>query len=151
MRTRMLVVACLIVGVMMLAAAPAALAQDAVPAAGATGSSGEILALVWQFLNSPMGITAAAGLILWVLNRIYSKKPAWEGFEGTIIAAVKWAEKQVPDDSENKAVRRLDEAMKYVVKVFEEVQQRRPTVAEQAELKDGIQVAHAQLEESGGI
>lgn len=108
-----------------------------------------MLDALWNALNSPVTIAALAAVALWLLNRLYAAKPNWRKWEGTIIAAVKAAEKAVPDDAANKALHRLDEALRYVLGVFEEVEQRRATEAEVAELKEGIQVKHAELEAAG--
>ena len=43
-----------------------------------------ILTVVWAALNSPMGITAVAGVVLYLLNRLYAAKPAWAQYEGAI-------------------------------------------------------------------
>ena len=110
-----------------------------------------ILEAVWAALNSPAGITAVAGLILWALNRLYAKKPAWKKYEGTIIAGVKFAEKRIPDDTENKALLRLDQALRYVLKAYEEATGKRANAKTAAELKEGIQVKHADLESSGAV
>ena len=100
--------------------------------------------VTWDVLNSPAVIAGVAALVLWLLNRVYAKKPAWQAFEGTIIAGIKWAEKQIPDDSENKSLSRLNAAMQYVVKV-EEVNGKRPPAAIEADLR-GVQILHAELE-----
>ena len=71
-----------------------------------------ILEAVWHALNSPAGITAVAGLILWALNRLYAKKPEWKKYEGTIISAIKFSEKDIPDGTENKSLMRLDHALR---------------------------------------
>jgi len=110
-----------------------------------------ILTAVWAFLNSPVGITAVAAVVLLILNRIYAKKPLWQTLEGTIIGAVKTAEKAIPDDAENAGVKRLDHALKYVLSVYEEIVKRRATDAESAAIKDGIQVVHDKLEASGTL
>ena len=110
-----------------------------------------ILEVVWNALNSPAGITAVAGLILWALNRLYAKKPAWKAYEGTIISGIKLAEKNIPDDTENKALLRLDHALRYVLKAYEEAAGKRASEKVAAELKEGIQVKHAELESSGAL
>ena len=110
-----------------------------------------ILTAVWGALNSPVGIAAVAGVILWILNRVYAKKPAWQAFEGTIIAAVKWAEKAIPDDTENTAAKRFDEALRYVLKVYESAQKRRANSKEIVELGEGIKIVHAELETHGNL
>lgn len=109
----------------------------------------DVLQIVWQALNSPIGIAAVAGLVLWLLNRLYALKPAWKRFEGTIIAAIKYAEKEIPDDTGNKALSRLDAALRYVVKVYEEATDKRATPKIVADLKEGIQIKHAELEAAG--
>ncbi len=105
---------------------------------------------LWTFVNSPFGIAVVAAVLLFLLNLRYAK-PIWQKYQGTIIAGVKWAEKMIPDNTENKAVARLDEALRYVVQVFEEVKRRQPTPKEVANLKEGIQVTHAEMESSGAL
>ena len=110
-----------------------------------------ILAVLWTVLNSPAGIAALAGLMLWGLNRLYAAKPLWQQYEGAIISAVKFAEKQIPDDAPNKGLERLDTALKYVLQVYEQTNGRRATAAAEANLKEGIQITHAQLEANGNL
>ncbi|MHC1597880.1 MAG: hypothetical protein ACXQT3_06165 [Methermicoccaceae archaeon] len=110
-----------------------------------------IFETIWIALNSPAGIAAMAGFLLWLLNKLYSVKPGWKEFEGTIIAAIKFAERQIPDDTANKSFKRLDTALRYVLKVYEEVQGRKPTKREVAELREGIQVKHSELEAAGTL
>jgi hypothetical protein len=110
-----------------------------------------VIEAVWQLMNSPVGITAVAGLVLWALNRLYTKRPAWKRYEGTIISAVKAAEKAIPDDTPSKSAKRLDAALRYVLRVYEEVEGRRPTKAEVAELTEGINITHQRLEEAGTL
>ena len=101
---------------------------------------------VWNVLNSPAAIALLATVVLLGLNRLYAKKPLWRQFEGTIISAVKWAEKTIPDDTANRGLARLDVALNYVIKIFESVNERRPDAPELAEIKEAIQVTHASLE-----
>jgi dihydroxyacetone kinase-like predicted kinase len=101
---------------------------------------------IWNIINSPAFITVVAALLLYGLNRLYAKKPLWQQWEGTIITAVKLAEKAIPDDVENKAFKRLNEALQYVVRVYEEARGAPPTPEQIDELKEGIQIVHSQLE-----
>ena len=110
-----------------------------------------ILQVAWDVINSPAGITAMAGGLLWLLNRLYAAKPAWQAFEGTIIAAVKWAEKEIPDDTPNKAMGRLDAALDYVLKVYEQARGTPADAKTKQELREGIQIIHAELEASGNL
>lgn len=109
------------------------------------------LELVWKLLNSPAGVTAIAGLILYLLNRLYAKKPAWARFEGAIISGVKLAEKKIPDGTPNKGLARLDAALKYVISVYEEMKGKKPDVATMQELREGVQIVHDRLETAGTL
>ena len=109
------------------------------------------LELVWKVLNSPAGIAFLAGALLWALNRLYAAKPKWAAWEGAIISGIKFAEKQVPDDVENKGLARLDAALKYVLEVYEEANGRRAGKKTAAALKEGIQVVHNELEAAGTL
>ena len=110
-----------------------------------------ILEVLWTVLNSPAGIAALAGLILWALNRLYAAKPEWRQYEGSIIAAIKFAEKEIPDDVPNKSLQRLDTALKYVLQVYEQTNGRRATPDAEANLKEGIQIVHSTLEANGNL
>lgn len=106
---------------------------------------------LWTFANSPLGIACISGVVLFVLNKVYGKKPAWAKYEGDIIAAIKMAEKQIPDGSPNTAMQKLDSALKLVISIFEDVERRRPTANEIHELKEGINVIHDDLESRGTL
>ena len=108
-----------------------------------------ILGVIWAALNSPMGITAVAGVVLYLLNRLYAAKPAWAQYEGAIISAVRFAEKEIPDDAPNKGLRRLDEALRYVLRVFHEANKREPTKTEAMALREGVQIVHNELDAEG--
>ena len=110
-----------------------------------------MLQVVWDVVNSPAVIALMAGGLLWLLNRLYAAKPAWQAFEGTIIAAVKWAEKEIPDDTPNKAFNRLNAALNYVLKVYEEARGKPADAQTKNELREGIQIVHAELEASGNL
>ena len=111
----------------------------------------KVLEMVWTALNSPAGVTAMASVVLYLLNKLYAAQPAWQKYEGTIITAIKFAEKHIPDGTENQGLLRLDHALKYVLRVYWEAtgQPAKSHVAN--ELKEAIQVKHAELEASGNL
>jgi hypothetical protein len=82
---------------------------------------------------------------------LYDTRPGWSKYEGTIISAIRFAEKAVPDNAENKSLNRLDKALKYVLAVYEEKEGKSPSKAVKAELLEGIQLVHNDLETSGGL
>ena len=103
---------------------------------------------IWEILNSPAAITLAAMLLVYLLNRLYTRKPLWEAWEGTIITAIKLAEKAIPDDTDKKGLGKLDEALQYVLRIYEEARDKPPTPEQAAQLKEAIQIKHAELEKS---
>ena len=106
---------------------------------------------IWNVLNSPVGVAVVAGLALWLLNRLYAAKPGWAKYEGAIIAGIKFAEKEIPDDTPSVGLRRLDAALRYVLKVHREINNRPVRPSEMAELREGIQIKHAELEGAGNL
>ncbi len=110
-----------------------------------------VLSGLWAVVNSPAAITLLATALLWLLGRLYAAKPLWQQYEGEIISAVKWAEKEIPDETPHAGLARLDAALKMVVAVYEQARGRVATSAEVADLKNGIQVTHADLEAAGNL
>lgn len=87
-----------------------------------------------------------AGLVIWL-----KRKPEIEKYAGLLISACKYAEKAIPDDTGNTALRRADAALKEFVKRYETLT---GNTASQ-ELKDAAALAlpqvHDQLEYEGTL
>ena len=111
----------------------------------------DILKMVFEWMNTPAGIGVVAGVALYIINWVYSRKPLWEQYEGAIISGVKMAEKAIPDDTENKSVRRVDEALKYILEVYECVKNRKATQKEKALFVEGIARIHEGMEKDGRL
>ena len=109
-----------------------------------------ILTALWTFFNSPLGIAIVAGVLLWILNKKFGPE-LWKKYAGTLVAAVKWAEKQIPDDTENKGAARLDCALKYVLRIHEDMTGRTAKAKEIASFTEGLQIIHADLEGTGSL
>lgn len=110
-----------------------------------------ILAAIWSILQSPAVITLLAGGLLALLQRLYTAKPAWAKYEGAIVTGIKLAEKQIPDDTPNRALARADAALRYVITVYTQAKGRAPSAKTLASLRDGIGIVHADLETAGNI
>lgn len=142
-----------IVVVVLLACVSAGFAQDPVSTAeaAATAASAEagpdIAGLVWKFLNTPIGLSVVGSILLFILGKIFTAKPTWKKYVDKygplIMAAVKKAEKAIPDDVENKAVKRLDEALKYVLAVVGSAKER--------SMKLAITHVHAEAESNDNL
>ena len=111
----------------------------------------KIMAIVWSFLNSPFGLGMVVTAVIWIGAKIYAARPSWRKYEGAIIEAIKFAEKEIPDDTPNKAAGRINAALQYVLKIHREVNNRGATPEELAELKEGIRIMHAELEANGNL
>ncbi len=111
----------------------------------------DVLKAIWAAMNSPIGITVVVSMFLWTLNKVYSLKPTWAKFEGTIIAGIKYAEKAIDDDTDNKAMSRLDTALRYVLRIYQESGKKNLSGATIDSIKEGIQIKHAQLEATGTL
>lgn len=107
--------------------------------------------VAWEAVNSPIGITVLAAVALWVLNLIYAKKPEWQKYEGTIIAAIKAAEKAIPDDTTNTSAARFDKALKLVLAVVEKNTGTDASANVIASVSEGISIVHAELESAGNL
>ena len=94
-------------------------AVDAAPVA--TQTVGTILSWAWAQLNTGAGMALIVGLWSWIIVKVFTKKPTWQKYydqyKGHLIEAVKFAEKNIPDDTANKGAARLDMALKYFVKL----------------------------------
>jgi len=106
---------------------------------------------IWSAVNSPVVIAAAAAALAWALSKLYTAKPEWRKYEGTIVSAVKWAEKAIPDDSPNAGAARLDKALKYVLAAYEEATGHEANSKITSDLSEGIQITHAELEAAGTL
>ena len=107
---------------------------------------GTVLNTIWDLLNTPIGISAVAGGILLGLNRLYAAKPEWAAYEGTIISAIQFAEKMVPDDTQNRPIAKLNTALSYVLKVYDSTHKRKASKKLQSSLVQGIQIQHEKME-----
>lgn len=110
-----------------------------------------ILETIWTAMNSPAAIAAAAGVLIWLLNRFYAAKPTWKRFEGTIITAIELAEHEIPADAENKGLRRLDAALQYVLKVYRKAGLDVTDPEIKADLREGVQIKYAELKAAGNV
>ncbi len=110
-----------------------------------------MLETIWTALNSPLAITVVAGVVLWLLKRLYSSQPYWRRWEGAIISAVKHAEKLIPSTGADSSVKRLAAALAYVLRIIAEVEARQASEKEAASISEGIRITHAELEVSGAL
>ena len=108
-----------------------------------------LVGVIWAALNSPVGITAVASVALWALNKLYAARPEWQAYEGAIIRAVQWAEREIPSDAENKHVQRANHALQYVLKAYERINGKRADARMAEQLAQGVEIVRSDLEAAG--
>ena len=108
-----------------------------------------VLVGVWALMNSPVGVSVVASIALWMVNKVYAAKPEWQAYEGALIQAVRWAEKEIPDEADNKYLRKADLALQYALKAYERMNGYRAGDRMREQLAQGVEVVHADLEAAG--
>lgn len=104
------------------------------------------LTALWAFVNSPVGLTLIGAIAAWAIARLFAWQPAWEPWRGTIIAAIRYAERIIPDDTQNSAAAKLDAALKHVLLVYQTREGKPPPATLREAFEEGIQVIHNEIE-----
>ncbi len=115
-----------------------------------------IIEAVGKFFNSSIGFAlvwaAMVGLFLWLTSRYNPFQETWKKYEGSIITGIKLAEKEIPDDTPNSGLAKLDAALRFVLKAYAEANSgKRPSPKEIEAIRQGIQIKHADLDRFGGL
>ncbi len=115
-----------------------------------------ILNGVWTFLNSGIGYAiiwaAMVGFFLFLASKFNPLQEKWKQYEGSIITGIKLAEKQIPDDTPNSGLAKLDAALRFVLNAYAEANNgKQPSAALVEQIKQGIQIKHSELDRFGGL
>jgi len=106
-------------------------------------NSGFGFALIWALL---------VGLFFWLSSAFNPFEEKWKRWEGSIITGIKLAEKQIPDDTPNAGLAKLDAALRFVLKAYADANNGKQPPAKLVEqIKQGIQIKHADLDRFGGL
>ncbi len=103
-----------------------------------------------KVFNSGVGLTViwivTVGFFWWLTSRYNPFVEKWRKYEGSIITAIRLAEKQIPDDTPNAGLARLDAALDFVLKAYAQANNGKyPNDKLLHELKEGIQIKHNEL------
>jgi hypothetical protein len=115
-----------------------------------------ILNGIWTFLNSGIGFAivwaALVGFFLFLASKFNPLQEKWKQYEGSIITGIKLAEKQIPDDTPNAGLAKLDAALRFVLNAYAEANNgKQPSAALIEQIKQGIQIKHDELDRYGGL
>jgi hypothetical protein len=94
---------------------------------------------------------AMIGATLYAFNKFIPFNQPWHPYEGAITTAIKVAEKAVPSGRPDTAAQRLEEAMRHLVQAYRDQYGRRPSKKLLRQLREGVQLTHAQLERTGNL
>ena len=115
-----------------------------------------ILSGIWTFLNSGIGFAivwaALVGFFIFLASKFNPLQEKWKQYEGSIITGIKLAEKQIPDDTPNAGLAKLDAALRFVLNAYAEANNgKQPSVALIEQIKQGIQIKYDELDRYGGL
>jgi hypothetical protein len=110
-----------------------------------------LLDRIVAYVNSSAGLTVISAILVFILGKIFTAKPAWklvyDKYLPLLMQGVKHAEKAIPDGyAPNKAFLRADAALKFVIQL-------EPALAKvsAAVLSQAITMAHAAAETNENI
>ena len=108
------------------------------------------------FFNSSVGFAvtwaALVGFFIFLASKFNPLQEKWKKYEGSIITGIKLAEKQIPDDTPNAGLVKLDAALRFVLNAYAEANSgKQPSAKLIEDIKQGIQVKHADLDRFGGL
>ena len=115
-----------------------------------------IIEAVGKFFNSSFGFAvtwaAVVGFFIFLASKLNPFQEAWKKYEGSIITGIKLAEKQIPDDTPNAGLAKLDAALRFVIDAYAEANNgKQPSAKLVEEIKQGIQITHNDLDRFGGL
>ena len=105
-----------------------------------------VLSVLVSVIGSVAGLAALSSVVAWIVRKTPPKVQAWiERYDGILLAAVKFAEKNTTDGT------KIDTALDYFINFLEEFEKVDLTLAEKGELKSELSKAHAELEAAGTL
>ena len=115
-----------------------------------------ILESLSSFFNTGFGFAITwlvmVGVFLWLASKFNPFQEKWKEWEGSIITGIKLAEKEIPDDTPNAGLAKLDAALRFVLKAYADANNgKQPSDALVEQIKQGIQIKHADLDRYGGL
>ena len=82
--------------------------------------------------------------------KIFVKAPKvglfFEKYKGAMIHAVKMAETEIPDSTDNKALKRLDIALQYTIKLIEVAEAKTLNYTDKMRIKSDLSLVHNEIE-----
>lgn len=106
----------------------------------------EYVEMAWGLMNTPMGFAISGFIILFVINKIFDKRPGWSKYEGFMISAIRQAEKWIPNDTDSNVLGKADKALEYFIKSYEKAKGKKPSKKVLADVQNGMSIVHHKIE-----
>jgi len=105
---------------------------------------------MWQafidLLNTDAAVATVASIAAWLIASLFKKKPSWQKYytkyKPIFVDAIRYAEETIPDDTDNKSLKRLDVALNYAIRVIEESRGSKVAKAETDPIVEAINETH---------
>jgi hypothetical protein len=99
-----------------------------------------------------LGMASVFVLVFWTLGKIDPFNEKWRQWEGSIITAIKRAEKKVPSETPHAGATKLNTALDHVLKDYADANGgKKPAKRLRQQLRQGIQTKHAELDRFGEL
>lgn len=106
---------------------------------------------ILNILNQPVVVTFIVTGFAWLIAKLFTAKPEWIKYEGFMISAVKFAEKEIPDGTINAGLARADAALKAFIAAYERQYKAHPTQKLVDAVKLNMPLIHQMLESEGAL
>ena len=124
--------------------------KDVVESSKSTPKESSFGKSIITFLNSSLGVSIVIFVLSFILGKIFTAKPRWKAltlkYGPLLMQAVKTAEKNIPDDTDNKGLARLDAALIYLINLEPKLKK----IADE-DLKQALSAVHAAAESNGNL
>ena len=109
-----------------------------------------------SFMNSGLGFgilwLLLVGTFMWLSSKFNPFQEKWKQWESSIITGIKLAEKEIPDNSPNSGLAKLDKALRFVLKAYGDANGgKQPNAKAIQQIKEGIQIKHNELDRLGDL
>ena len=108
-----------------------------------------VLEMAWKLVNSDFGFAMVLSVTAFIINKIYAAKPQWQiyadKYRGTIVSAIRQVEKTIPDNVDNKHVRRFDTALKIVCEGIARAEGTTPNAVDTRAIAEAINALHNEI------
>lgn len=115
-----------------------------------------LIQIIDHVFNSGLGLVIIWLLLMllffWLASKFNPFQEKWRQWEGSIITAIKLAEKSIPNDTPDKGLAKLDAALRFVLQAYADANSGKAPPDQLVEqIKQAIQIKHDELDRRGAL